>query len=79
MATVAQLDPTAQDALQHVERDTGTWMVAYAPSPGSQQDAPKFVERVHLAPLDAKKVAQVRELERRIGCLVVAYEPDQSA
>ncbi|HEV2123116.1 MAG TPA: hypothetical protein VGW38_10125 [Chloroflexota bacterium] len=79
MATVAQLDPTAQDALQHVERDTGTWMVAYAPSPDGEQHAPKFAERVHPAPLGEEKVEQVQALERRIGCLVVAYEPDQSA
>lgn len=76
MAELATLDADTEAALREVERETGAWLVAYAPSPaGGLEDTPGFVERLEPAQMDEHALVQLRDLERRTGCRIVAYTP----
>ena len=76
MARVATLDPAQEAQLRDLERETGAWLVAFAPLARGGQDAPPaFARRLKPAQLDQTAVSRLRDLERRAGLCVVAYAP----
>jgi hypothetical protein len=75
MAELAILNPTDEDRLRQIERETGAWLIAYAPSPSPDESAPGFTQRLTPASLAEEALRRVQDLEQRTGYRVVAYAP----
>ncbi|HET7768499.1 MAG TPA: hypothetical protein VFN74_06955 [Chloroflexota bacterium] len=76
MAELATLDTKHEAQLRELERETGAWMVAFAPpDAGQRATAPGFAGRLTPAPLDGTALQRLQALERQAGCCVVAYRP----
>lgn len=78
MAAIAALDPAAERELEELERDTGAWLVAYAPTAASEPP-PGYAGRLRPAHLDQQTLDKLRRLEQRTGSVIVAYEPALAA
>lgn len=75
MWTWSELDEEQVRLLAEVEAELeGDVVLAYRPAdPG--RDRPVAV-RMTPAALDDEKLRRLQELERAVGCVAVAYEPD---
>lgn len=73
MGTVAKLNREAQDAIAALERDVRAWLVAYTPGDAAGPP-PRYATRVRTVALSGRDLERVRELERRLGVWLVAYD-----
>lgn len=76
MTTLATLDPTKEELLQQVERESGAWLLAYDPSAAQAGAPPSYAEGLTPARLDAQQVERLRTLEQQTGTVIVAYQPE---
>jgi hypothetical protein len=74
MARLATLDPAGEALLQSLERDSGAWLLAYAPA-APAEEPPAFARRLTPAALDEHTLARLQHVERRTQSVIVAYRP----
>ena len=74
MALLATLDQAGEALVQSLERDSGAWLLAYAPvTPAEEPTA--FAGRLTPAKLDDTTLAHLRDVEQRTHSVIVAYAP----
>jgi hypothetical protein len=78
MAMLATLDAKDEELVQTLERESGAWVLAYAPA-ASEGPPPAFAARLKPAQLDQPAIERLKEAEQRTGSLMIAYEPVSEA